>query len=204
LIFGFSTQSQAQLNWILPPDNLSSTGRDADGPQAAIDSNGNATAIWSRSDGLNFIIQASTKPFGGSWQLILDDLSETGQNATIPQIAINPNGIAIVVWRRSDGSNNIIQAVSGSFQPNAPTDFMGIVVKNKFLTQTDIINKLSWEPSSDVTVVGYRIYQAGAVVVEVPASGPFEIVLYNRVKGQLNVYTLVSVNVSGIESEPLV
>ena len=46
------------------PDNLSSPGQDADGPQIAVDANGNATAVWQRNDGGSFIIQSSTKPLG--------------------------------------------------------------------------------------------------------------------------------------------
>src|SRR5271169_5936196 len=93
-----------------PPVDLSLVGQNAQTPQVAIDSAGNATAVWSRSNGSNFIIQASTKPFGGSWQPTPDNISATGQDALNPQITIDPTGNATAIWERFDGSNNIIQA----------------------------------------------------------------------------------------------
>ena len=33
-----------------------------------------------------------------------------GQNATVPQVAIEPSGDAVFTWRRSDGTNNRVQA----------------------------------------------------------------------------------------------
>src|SRR5689334_11251507 len=58
--------------WQAVPDTLSLSGEDANSPQIAIDINGNATAVWVRFDGSDFVIQASTRPFGGSWQAVPD------------------------------------------------------------------------------------------------------------------------------------
>ena len=40
------------------------------------------------------------------------DLSATGQNASSPQIAVAPDGATTLVWYRSNGSNNIVQAAT--------------------------------------------------------------------------------------------
>jgi hypothetical protein len=46
------------------PDDLSLPGDNAQYPQIGIDSSGNATAVWSRHNGTNWIVQASTRFFG--------------------------------------------------------------------------------------------------------------------------------------------
>jgi hypothetical protein len=91
------------------PEDLSASGQNAFDPQVTVDSTGTAIAVWSRSNGSNTIIQASTRPSGGSWSTPVD-LSETGQDATNPQVTVDANGTAIAVWSRSNGTNTIIQS----------------------------------------------------------------------------------------------
>ena len=40
------------------------------------------------------------------------NLSEAGQSASSPRIAVDPSGIATAVWQRSNGSNTIIQSLT--------------------------------------------------------------------------------------------
>lgn len=87
-------------------------------------------------------------------------------------------------------------------QPLPPTNFIGSVLKNKFLTQTDIINVLAWDASASLDVVSYRVYQNGVLVAEVSASGSLTATLHNRLK-KGNSYTLVAVNSTGVESTPV-
>ncbi len=99
---------------------LSQPGQDAANPRIAIAADGTATAVWQRSDGANQVIQAATRPPGGTFA-VAEDLSEPGQDAFLPQIAFDPDGTSTVVWRRSNGSNQIAQATTrpagGSFGP---------------------------------------------------------------------------------------
>ena len=97
-------------SWSAPSD-LSVTGQSAFSPQIAMASDGSATAVWSRFNGAKYIIQAATRPAGGSWGAPTD-LSATGQNAGTPHIAIASDGSASAVWRRSNGANYIVQAAS--------------------------------------------------------------------------------------------
>ena len=90
-------------------NNLSTPGRTAREPQIAMDATGNATAVWAEDDGSNYIVQARTKPFGESWQDIAT-LSDAGQSAREPQIAVDADGNATAVWVRYNGSEYIIQA----------------------------------------------------------------------------------------------
>jgi hypothetical protein len=92
------------------PQNLSAPGEDAREPEVAFDGLGNATAIWTGSNGAHYVIQAAERPFGGGWGSA-EDLSAAGHSADVPQLALDPVGDAIAVWRRSDdGSNGIAQS----------------------------------------------------------------------------------------------
>ena len=96
------------------PENLSADGYDTSVPQIAVNAAGDAAAVWVGSDGSNEIIQATTKPFGESWQDPVD-LSEAGRNNVAPQIAVNADGNATAVWVRDDGSHYIVQAKTKPF-----------------------------------------------------------------------------------------
>ena len=104
--------------WQLPASELSDSGQDAQSADVAIAPDGTTTAVWQRLDGLKYIAQASTRPPGGTFGPP-EDLSATGQSAISPKIAAAPDGTATVVWSRSDGANQIVQAVTrppgGSF-----------------------------------------------------------------------------------------
>lgn len=107
-----SVLSAGSSTWTTPQD-ISDAGQNAAAPQIAIDSSGNAVVVWSRSNGTNTIIQSKIKSAGStSFATTGQDLSLTGQNAAIPDIAMTSSGYAVVVWRRSNGTNTIIQAVT--------------------------------------------------------------------------------------------
>jgi hypothetical protein len=91
------------------PVGLSQPGENAESPQVAIDSQGDATAVWRRSNGTNEIIEGSTRPAGGAWRAPVA-LSLAGDDADSPDVAVDPQGNAVAVWRRFDGSNYIVEA----------------------------------------------------------------------------------------------
>jgi len=93
--------------WSAPAD-LSAAGHDAHAPQVAVDPQGDAVAVWHRSDGANDIVQSSLRPAGAVWQAPVD-LSATGANAVDPQVALDAQGDAVAIWDRSDGANQIAQ-----------------------------------------------------------------------------------------------
>jgi hypothetical protein len=103
-------------SWQATPDNLSQSGQ-SNAPQIAIDTNGNAIAVWWSSDGNNNIIQTSAKPFGGSWQAIPEDLSQSGHDALSPQIVVDAYGNATAVWVMQNEGDWIVQSSSNFFGP---------------------------------------------------------------------------------------
>ena len=96
--------------WLAPTD-LSAPGRDAVEPQVAVDAGGDTVAVWGRSNGSDFIIQASSRPAGGGWTPPVD-LSAVGRSATEPQVAIGPGGSAVAVWARTNGAHVVVQGAS--------------------------------------------------------------------------------------------
>jgi hypothetical protein len=93
------------------PQDLSAAGQDAYDPQVAVDGQGTAIAVWSRSNGTNLIVQAAVRAVGGSFGAP-QDLSAAGQKAGFPQVAVDGQGNAIAVWSRFDGTNFIVQAAA--------------------------------------------------------------------------------------------
>ncbi len=82
----------------------------ASSPQIAFDPNGNAIAVWYRSDGTWDNIWANRYVAGTGWGVAgLIETDHTG-SAFSPQIAIDWNGNAIAVWYQSDGTRNNIRA----------------------------------------------------------------------------------------------
>ena len=77
-------------------------------PQVAIDSSGNAIAVWLHYDGLRYNVCSNRYEVGTGWgtaQLIENDNAGRAYN---PQVAINSSGNAVAVWYQSDGSRDNI------------------------------------------------------------------------------------------------
>jgi hypothetical protein len=83
-------------------------------PQVALDSHGDALAVWDGWDGANIRIQDALRPAGGSFGAP-GFLSPSGYNADTPQIAFDSNGNALAVWR-FDGSP--ASTVEGDYRPS--------------------------------------------------------------------------------------
>jgi hypothetical protein len=86
-------------------------------PEVALDPQGDAVAVWSRLSGVNYIVQAALRLAGsGTWQSAVD-LSAAGQNALAPQVALDAQGNAIVVWNRGGTVQAAVRPVGGGWQP---------------------------------------------------------------------------------------
>lgn len=56
--------------------------------------------------------------------------------------------------------------------PLPPSNFIGIIKKNKFLNKTECVLNAKWNASPSKNVTFYRIYKKGIVVKEVPSTSP--------------------------------
>ena len=88
-----------------PVQTLSSPGENASGPQVAVDDDGDAVFTWARSDGTDQRIEARARSAGGALSTV-QTLSDAGQDAGAPQVAIDDDGDAVFVWERVDNSGN--------------------------------------------------------------------------------------------------
>ncbi len=116
-------------SWIDPSgllDNISPDGQDSVEPQVALNDNGDAIIAWRQSDGANEQIFRSERR-DGSWTdpvNLLDNISPSGQNAISPQVAMNNNGQAIIVWFQNDGANS--QVFRSEYRNGSWTDPSGL------------------------------------------------------------------------------
>jgi hypothetical protein len=94
------------------PVNVSNPSGEAFEPRIAVDSHGDAFAVWQLYNGSNEIIQGAIKPSGGTWEPPVD-LSESGEDAFEPHVAVNAQGEAVAVWRRRTATGEwVLQAAS--------------------------------------------------------------------------------------------
>ena len=115
-----ATISGNTTTWGAVTTDLSVSGQNAQGAKIALSSDGTrAAAVWFRGgvvDGLKQIIQSRSAVISGNiatWSTVATDLSASGQDANLPQMALSSDGTrATAVWFRFDGSKNIIQSSS--------------------------------------------------------------------------------------------
>ncbi len=109
-------------------DNISpdeqNTGSDV---QVAMGNNGNALIVWDQSDGSHHRIFKSEYR-NGAWthpQDVTEHISPDGPDAADnPQVAMDDNGNAVIVWEQSDGINYLV--FKSEYRDGAWTDPAGV------------------------------------------------------------------------------
>lgn len=91
-------------------DDLSAAGESAIQPQVDLGPGGEATVVWNRFDGANWIVQSERISPAGTPAGAVQNLSAVGRSAAEPQLAVDDEGAAAVVWDRFDGSSFVVQA----------------------------------------------------------------------------------------------
>jgi hypothetical protein len=91
----------------------SDTG-DAILPQVALDSSGNALAIWHQSDGTRFNIWGNRYVAGVGWSTPALLETDNVGNAARTQLAVDATGSALAIWEQSDGTR--VNIVSSRFE----------------------------------------------------------------------------------------
>jgi hypothetical protein len=104
----------------LPALTLSEAGGDATAPQVTVDAQGQASAVWTRFNGTNYIAQVASTGAGFAWQPSTN-LSEAGHEAHEPGVASDPQGDSVAIWRLGEGAEATVQAAfrpaGGTWQP---------------------------------------------------------------------------------------
>jgi len=92
------------------PISLSAPGGDAEEVKLGMDAAGDAFAVWRRPGSSNVQIEESQRPAGGSWGSP-SVLSPPGVNAIQPELAVDAEGDAAVIWDHF-ASTNIAQVTT--------------------------------------------------------------------------------------------
>jgi uncharacterized protein YheU (UPF0270 family) len=81
-------------------NNISPNGEDAQAPQVAMGSNGDAIIVWNQLDGpYNQVFKSEYR--SGSWthpSSTTDNISVAGFDSYFPRVAMNDNGHALITW----------------------------------------------------------------------------------------------------------
>ena len=113
VIVGTSSSRDGGETWG-PVTNLSAAGQDGQSPQISIDDAGNAVAVWTFYDGVNYVVQGSSSNDGGATWAAAVDLSVTAPGVYNPQVSFDAAGHAIAIWALYDSGDYIIQTRSSS------------------------------------------------------------------------------------------
>ena len=146
-----STSTDHGITWT-PPVNLSLAGRDAGFAQLTAASDNTLTAIWQRDNGSSYIIQTSTSTNHGATWTAPVDLSAVGQDASGAQITVAPDNTLTAVWRRFNGSNNIIQTSTSTNHGatwTAPVDLSAV-------GRDAVLAQITAAPDNTLTAVWQR------------------------------------------------
>jgi methyl-accepting chemotaxis protein len=79
-------------------------------PQVAVDSSGNAIAVWDQSDGFRFNIMTNRYTVGHGWGTTTFIEFDNSGDASSPQVDMDANGNAIAVWSQYAGTTYDIYA----------------------------------------------------------------------------------------------
>ncbi|HEY1687399.1 MAG TPA: PKD domain-containing protein [Solirubrobacteraceae bacterium] len=159
----------------LAPVTLTVPGQAAEGseePLVAADARGDAVAVWVSHNNLSdWFVQAATRSAGGAWEapVTLGAHSHFGPE---PQVAIDPEGNATVVWdldagSEEDGLKIATHPAGGTWQTPEQVSAAGEEPSNM---------KLAVDQLGD-TAIAWSDYQGGGNIVKVsvrPAGGTWE------------------------------
>ncbi len=106
LLLGLLMAPIASAGW-LPPVNISEGG--AANPQVALDSEGNATAVWERWDGVHGVVESAFRPAGEPWGH--PEVLSGAQGGESPKVGVDRNGNVTVVWEIYGWPTMFVQAV---------------------------------------------------------------------------------------------
>jgi hypothetical protein len=133
------------------PADLSAGGGSASSPQIAAGPDESATAVWTRYDGSKYVVQSRRIAADGTPGPV-EDLSASGHSGFQPQLAVAPDGSALVVWVDSDGSGFLVKG--RRLAPDGTP--AGAVIDLSTATQNEVDPQVAIGPDGTATVVWER------------------------------------------------
>jgi hypothetical protein len=146
------------------PVNLSKPGRNVQEAQIAAGPQGDATAIWARSDGRDLIVQGAMRPAGGSWSAPVDISAHHGQGGFYPRLVVDSWGNATAVWKGYDRNRHNL-AIQAATRPlgggwSSPTDISNRVTRHIGISEPQI----AVDPQGISTVVWVICARGGGII----------------------------------------
>lgn len=149
------------------------------------------------------VILSSRLPLGGVWSA--PEFVHTPADSVLILISsLSDNGTGFAAWSEGVELFNYFASVEiPPAQPEPPPAAKARFCKNKFATQSECVNVITWTQSPTSTVVSYEIARNGVVIAVVPASGPFTFVDRVGCKDVSDVYTITAIDANGTKSKPV-
>jgi hypothetical protein len=148
----------------LAPVNLSKPAHQAEEAHVAVSPQGEATAIWARSNGMDLVVQGATRPAGGGWSAPVDISAHHGQGGFYPRLVVDSKGDATAVWKGYDRyrHNLAIQAATRRLGGgwSAPTDVSNRVPRHMGISEP----QMAIDPQGIATVVWVIRARGGGIV----------------------------------------
>lgn len=168
----------------------------------AVSSLGIALVSFMYFDGTNLAIQATETDFGGFITNFFspNQTISTGTDNGYPRGATSYNSTtntvnAAVVWIQNNGSNNVIQAATGSKGTVLPPTGVGVnQTTNSNGVFTEYVNTITWTASADPNLLGYVVYRDGLLFAQLTPDA-VQVVDHNRAQtgtGNPVTYTIVA------------
>ena len=161
------------------PQNISPAGLTSDSPSIAVNRSGAATAVWRLTGKSENLIQASSRPPGGSFGAPVN-VSLGNDNPLFPRLAMNERGDVAVAWSGDKSASEVARAsvrlVGGGFSdptPISPTSLDLFHPEPALGGSGDAT--VTWLRSNGVhdiaQVAGYDASPPGVQGLSVPATG---------------------------------
>lgn len=201
---GFNAESSSfnGATWSPPIVFAFGLGTGFSGPKisVSVDIYGNALVTW---QGVDVIYSARLLAGSNVWIDISIVNADPFQSIIDLTSALSATGRGFAVWRTQFNDENSNAFGSYTLDPLPPFNLIGRSCSNRFASQTDRINILTWTPSSDPLIVAYYLRNNGNLIAVIPAAGPYIYNDHGRCKNVSNDYTLTAVNIFGQESASL-
>lgn len=98
LVGATSLPATAAPTWLKPATPISEPSVTSYSPIVAADAAGNVTAVWTKFVSMTVrIVQSAYRPAGGTWTAPVN-VSGLTENSEFPELAVDANGYATVVW----------------------------------------------------------------------------------------------------------
>lgn len=145
------------------PVSISRPGhRHVQDPQIAVSPQGEATAIWQRSNGNDLVVQGAVRPAGGNWLAPVEITAGHGQGGQHLQLVVDSWGNATAIWEGYDSNQGTTFAIQGVKRPPGGTWSrpMDISRRTKGLGEPQI----AVDPQGKSTVIWAIGAKGGAVI----------------------------------------